>query len=1177
MSSVHDSRNLESQRQELKLAEVIESLNMTLQNFSGERKSLDNDIRLDGVMSNLIKNYNLSIKEVQQQFAQTQYGLQQSLASEQARNQAVTLSTMSQINATISALTNQINAMGAPTPGPGPLTMASDATSAGSMYRYNLNYMADMGYIGRSYGYGENLLTDSFQAKILPWYLKQGTLSPMQYQMTINATNNRLAEKQSPEQIRNYMEYQQQIFEDSQKAKFNKALAASLGRDNMFNRGDFEAIVQPAMSSLSEDLNVSLDSIGALLNKMSSMRVIADNIKNGGGTDILNAIDSTSNILGKVSSLIKSNDLSELTQYAAYIATIGNGDFNYGMKALNTSSGIMKGFSTPQYSLNDIARESAAFDNSFGGASLASANMGAWAFRNRNLLASYSSGDFYGNGLNPTEAIGPYINYLTSRAAGLNGMLYDFGGSGVDRLYGSEKLSDYALKNPLSFYLNSRKLMRESSGRVSGISAEYDIELETRKLSSEFGMSRDEALLALMGGDPNTVLAYKEVLSAKDKYATDQELRMKRAEYMNLFQPGKSFSFTDREGMDYSNTALLSILTGESALSQLGKDAYINVAANTLKDVREMLPSFRSGLDEIYTGLSDIKASADVFSPDAGFNKLLSDKNANVLVHMLNIVGEGRARDAIQQLAVDISEGKKPPKFNDIKYVLISGLQDYISNGQISGDLRQQIINYISKLTPQQALREIGPLIPKEDPFYALLEVMVDPSKTANLYTKASQYLRANLVGSLKSAGWSTSQISSSLIQESSTLKDLSSFVQDNFLVSQSVGSAAGAIAGIAAAAAGTGGAALIPIAVGLLAAPVLGEGLEIANSVNDYTSVLLGNKIDVNAITETLGVGEADELTVQARVMLLQTRALLKEEGAVWNKTRTVRLVQTAISMYAAAYNAYLAQSNSQQINKSRPPLAKAAADAAVQQLLEAINRNESGIMEYDPTKWARGMIGLLNLEDSPIGKRIRNSPKAEQLATLFKLIKTEADNVSVGGVSGILDTTVRSFENIYTQTGGDITKILADMGYRVAGSREIIDQLNDIKEFITVKGGDSEDAVKAEKVVNAIKSSQMSGRYDSIRNLSDEEIDSYEKLLKDGSGTLLKKLKNEKDDNIIRREIAPQLAGLMLKAQESQQTRLSHATEMVDMFNQVINQLKNSPAKENVIKLGEMLRGDV
>lgn len=1167
-------QELETQRQTLRMQEILTSLDATMKRMEQAGSGIGMGARLDEILSKLVDQYGDNKAKVNWEFDKIKSSFMQNQAAE-------AYNSMMQFTQARAAIQQNIMGVDAGLAAYAPQayvrpdlnTMFADAAAAGGMRSMTSAFM-DTGYSdAMTAGYfGANVTMPYFHKRKLESVIG-APITPMQFALSERQHMNDLASGSDPVSMREFAEYQRTMFEETQKAMFNRHISSSLGvRGGMSARGDFEAVISPAMSGLAEDLGVSIDEAGMVVKKMRDLRIITQDIRSGSGMEILNAVDESARVLQSVSKLIGSSDIQELVMTARQLTSIGGGDFDRGMKITKSNTASILGpFSDPQYSLTEAAAMGQQYASMFGGNNAASVNMGAWDFRTRNMLSQYATGEYFNYAGGPETAAQVYLPHLAARASGIQAYIRQAGG-GYDLMSGAAGLSGQAGTDAVSFYSNMPRNLRNAADAQSGVLAEYNLMKEISLYQSQFGMSEQEAMLAVFRGDPSAADAYREVLSAKGAYADETERFVQAGRYSKLFTPRTSYALTDRRVLDYSDPARIAAGRSISSIGQLGLDVTVNPLTSAAETIGNLVPGIRMEGLETYKGLNDLQARRTDTTEDAGFRMKMTSANSDVLMHISRILSTDKGAAATEKVAGRIANMRGAFDFRDIRYILAEGLKDYVYTGQLDERLSAKFTSYIASLTPVRALNEIGPRISSDSVFYKLLEIGVDPSKSTQLLTTNYQFARANLVGAMKESGWSVSDIQNTVLGEDRLLRRGAEFINDNLLAS--IATSAAGTAGITAAAVALGATppGLVTAAVGLIAAPAVSAALMGADAAMSYLNVVAGGAVDIEPIVDMIGSGSLSQYESGLNTLLIFTRAIVNP--SLWSSSRTYELTATALHAYAEAYGTFISSRTEERKPSANEVLPASMLESAVRVLKDNVGNLGTDTIRTDPLKWARSVLNTLNSPANEVGKRIRTANPKKSVLEVVKDLKKQADSVSTGTLAGLTGA-VSSMQTLYDRTSGDMSQILLGVDSMVSGAKETAAQFGALSTVIASRAENEKQLTASNKVAETLRAAFEKGDYRKIYDITEEELVQSEKTLGKNFVDTVRRLKSETDTNVIKRELAPLLMGRVAEASSEMDRRITAVRGAVDMFMDMTDRITSSPElTQRVIKLGELLR---
>ena len=1176
--------DLETQRHNLRFQEILENLNTTLQHMSSANQNMEFNVKLDELLNRLVSQHGQDRHRINFEFQQIRDNMSRSAIGEAFHEQTSAQQRLMDLQNRVSASEAQL-ALYAPSEyvRPSQQTIFADASAAGMMRSEVQDTLSRGIYSAMGAGYYGPLMTHPYFDGLLPLGVESAFrgpgITPMQRALREHQHIRNIAESEDPVQMRRFMEYQRDMFEESQKATFNRHISGAMGVEGGYSlRGDFEAIISPGVSDLAEELGVSLDEAAHVVKKMRDLRVITQDVRSGSGAEIMNALDETSRVLGTVSRVIGSTDIQELVTAANQLTHIGGGVFDRGVRMTDQVTASITGpFSDPQYSVAHAAAMGQQYASMFGGNTLSAVQMGAWDFRTRNLLSQYATGkelDYLGG---PEMASQIYLPHLAQRAAGIPAFLRHAGG-GFDSLSGAEALSGEAAEDAVGFYMNMPRRLKEASEGQSGVLAEYNLMKEIELLQSRFGMSEEEAMLTVFGGDPTSVHAYREVLSARDSYAEEVQRRTGLARFTRVLSPHESIRLGDRRVYDYSREDVIAGGRGTGVMSQLGHDITSNLFRDFIQDVGLAIPTIEGGRIESYQGLMDIqRRDIDTLSVDRGFVTSLERDGDQVLPHIIQLLNTDGANEALERVVERIADLRGAFEFRDIQEILAAGARDYAYSGMVDARTSEQITRYIAELTPQKALRDLGARVPGDSMFARLLQVGVDPSQSSMLLTTTDQFLRANLAGAMREAGWDASDIEASLLAEHSVLRTTSKFLSENPLMS--IGGSIAAGAGI------KGGLALAGVALGTGLLPAIGVSIAAAGLVaatawgvdagTRYAGVMGGEAVDVEALRETLGVGDLSGYEVSLRTMVHAIRAMYSRIYGTTVLNYRRRVLELAGSVLRAYANAYAEHSRnlSEEEQRDGVIIPENRINAARDVLMSTLPRPT----EPNGDDTLRTLIGSLlrniNSPNSEIGRFLRVRNSLNVVNTLVQDLEASAEDMGLS-MWATIGASTGSMVNLIEGTDGDFSGLLEAI-QTTDVSEQMEREFSALNDIITVRARDEEERTAATRIQDTVRQAYERGDFSLIQGLSTRDLDLSERALGKEYTEALRRMRGESEE-VIRREIAPVMRARMGEAMSEMERRASASMQIIELFMDATDHfLHNDEMKHRVVELGKLLRG--
>jgi len=1178
--------SLESQRETLKFQETLENLDITIAKLNASQEALNTGAKLDELIDVLVNKYGEDRSKINWEFDKASTNINMANQQSYADNINKEYQDIVSLQQQRQAVESSLSRYNSPLPmAASEATMMSDALAAGQMKNQTQGVL-DNGYfepLAAGY-YGEGLKNPYFRNNIDIFGSSGQALSPMEYQLADQFQVNKIAENQDPTETRKYLDYQRDMYAESQKVMYNKHLSSALGMEGMTSRGDFEAISSPALTGLAEDMGIAVDEAAGIVKRLKDLRVITQDISSGSGVEVLNAVDNTANILTSVSKLIGSTDIQQLVATSSQLSSIGGGSFLTGLKTVKQDTAAILGpFSDPQYSISQAAAMGEHYSSMFGGNNKSSVNMGAWDFRTRNLLQTYATDDFFNYAGGPEQAAQVYMPHLAKRATGMQALIRS-SGKGYDLLSGAGKLSGEAGEDPLSFYMNMPRNIKKASETMSGIGAETNLSKEIELYQKQYGFSEDEAMLAVFGGDPTAVDAYKEVRSAKDAFASEYEDKVHLARFNSVFKPSRGFSVTRVSDVeDLTDVSNVLDEVGNSRIGQMGYDLGENLFGDNLSGSLE----FTSGGMASYEGLSRIKEQRrELVAQNTAVTSRLEKGDVAALAHIPGIINTDAAATAVEETVTRIASMKGSFKFDDIRYILTKGLQEYVYSGLIGKDTSAMIGNYIAKLTPAKALHQIGKIVDKSSSFYKLLLIGVDPSKSSQLLSTVEEFSRANLAGALKESGMSVDDIQGLVgSSDDSLLRGASDLINNNLIGSSLVsgGATALATAGVAAAGLALGftvglpGAA-IATGIGLIAPGALSAGVRSVGGGIDYAKTVIGNRIDIDDVVGELGSGTVSTLQSEIRYMISFTRAFA-DYMLFNNGEQLTELLSLAVNVYAQTYQDYLSKRGEDIKPEKRPPLPEGSLESAINLLASSV---DSKVKDPDNVKitkvqWARGVLRFINTKTNEMGKSLREGNPIQKAVTMRRTIEAEAEEVSTGMFAGM--TGQGSLINLFDREEviKNVDRVGTALTSQTRDSADIEQQFTNVSSLIGRKAETAEAADSARNVIATIRNAQEAKDYSGLKELSEEDLLRSEKTLGKNFVNELRGIMSEEDDTKKRRRLAPLMASKASEAGSMIEKDALEGRKVANMFMELTRRMQiDSEMQQNVMLLGKLLNGE-
>jgi hypothetical protein len=1185
-------QDLEVQLHNVELKETLTNLDRVMTQLSTSITQMNNSTKLDEIMQKLIAQFGDDRQRINFEFEQLRNQMQQAEGA-RAHNEMSKLGHESAVNNQLRMSLEQQKFAYNQTelPAWGSKTLMSDAATAGAFRTQTAGVMS--GHLAKysQAGYYGSEVTN-------PYFNTTGdTLSPMQYKLAESQYVRDLAQSGDPKQMRDFTLYQKGLYQDTQKAVLNQHISEALGADGgMTRRGDFQGMVLPSVSNFAEGIGSSLDEAASVIKQLRDLRVISSDIKHGSGMDVVNAVKEATMSINAVKGLIKSNDIREIVETARNLTNIGNGSFQAGYYSVagdpfrtgegGIQSRIIGPFGDPQQSLAATSAYSAQYENTFGSGTLAAMQSGAWDYRTRNLLGQYATGDHLNYVGDPRQAAGPYMSTLTSRAAGLSGLLR-YNGGGYNVMAGASNLADQAADDPLGFYLNTPRNMHKASRNMTGQMAGITLRQEVDFLQKEFGLNKDEALLSVMGGDASGVDAYKEVESARSAYADDFENQMQAGKYASAWARGQTGKINfGRYGLtQYDSAEAVMSGVGSSGWGQVGME-FLNVGRSIKEGAYGMIPTYEAGRDAALRGFEGVKRTDFLKSADVGMERALSrDENA-LLPDLVNIMSTTKAAVVTKNTLEKIIKAEAPIEFNQIKRILTMGLEEYRLTDNVSQDRIERIASFIANLDVKRAASMLLPTLDPEDPLFKLIQLNLDPGKLADYATSMGTAMYVNTVGALREAGMSMEGIKEVTASPSGTFKRMADFIHVNSTVSE-IGAgltfmAAGTALGTAASnfvapVIGTPAGAVVGGALGfgvqMIGAENVADALEGVQGISDYMHSVVGKEFNIKHIQEFLEEGgPSSAYENELKLHILWTRGSIDPDNLVeWFTVKeTIRLLLSRMYM---SYASAIAE------NKSKKPLEDRELEAVTNATLQGIDLEET-FRGGDGVVWARTVAQAINDPNSEVGKLIRakGSRAIRSVSSVMKQVDDLLESSSVGFTAGVFKAAVGDMQNLVDKvreeglsgtsnlltamsTGSNLTK---DLGLKF--------QNLDTMMANTAKNEEARSA--AQDIIASVKTAFIDKNYEAIKDINVSDINKAESALGKDFAAVLKKVVNMKDGKEIENELAPLLDDRFNRAEKYVDSMHAKAQDTVNYLEQILSiVLNDGDLSEKVKRIGELL----
>lgn len=1141
--------DLETQRTNLMLQETLANLNVTMTRMQSSQERLNLGVKLDSVLDELAAS-NMSTKRAMAEYNRIAGDMTNSIQQAAVNRELGAAQTAQAANAGLQSVNAQLELYSPDYKPPvSNETMGQEFDQIMDMHREARLGLGRDAVVARAAGY--------FQDSELqhPYFnRKAGVQDAGSQEFAWFNQALHVAGRGSAQDVRNFAEFERRMYEESQKAMLNRQISEQFGvRSGMIAKRDFEAMVQPGLSNFAQDYNLALDQAAAVVKKMQELTVISANLHTGKGMELLNAIDTTGEIFQKLSSVLKTTDVNELTAYAARLSRIGHGDFSQGFNSvLDNTSEILGTFRTQQ-SMAQASAMAQQFQGVFGPDSLSAMNAGAWGARNSNIAAIYADGSQFRTGT-PQTAAALYTQAVISQAAGPSGLILN-AGRGSDALAGAWSLMDTAnSRGAVDFYLNMPEMMQKAQERMTGPMADIFFRERIQNLQKNFRLSEDEALLSIFH-NAEGVNAYKEMRNAKERLADEVERGMRLSRFQGTYTPGDApeLILMRKEGkLNESEIDVSGGLWAQTGLPDWFRE-------NISDPLRRIDPSESHwSTPDRYT-IAGIRDESVDYSSNIDAAAVEHAQSAGLISIIVSIARTDSAVKETENIVKRVSKGHRPT-IRDIQRILIKGTSDYAGTGLLDGKKEKEVREYIAGLTPKQALKDLVPKLGNDDPFSLLIEACVDFKAASRRLLNPEQLNRQQLVGTAAASGADIRKDIAGI----EWLRDLNSWVDDN---SEAVDLTLGGISLIATALAPVSFGTSLAIDAAITALPTILKGVEASA---EYLGATLGSEVDIDAIMEATGVNDADVTAFESEVRgyLLAIRALLGTFNYfsstaslvtfTKNSERCAQVLIEIVNIYADAVRKKSGRKVPGQghvdITTKGTYITQEECNGIAKQMTERLwdSWKNQGVLDSNTTvafmrQTMASIVTALNHAESNVGSRVR----AGQSRGLSADIKGFAANMK-----DVLDDTfwsdsdVASWRNIAAKANGkEFSNVFLGTFASKDAMLEQQQRYDNVKRLIdySTTGDEESNSITAsffDKFQNAV----LDGKLDTLE-ADEKTINAITKTLGEKGEKLAHILRNS-DSKSRRTELMNWFSEVEDKGQEQTVQTDQRAMELVDTF---------------------------
>lgn len=1158
--------SLETQRTNLLLQDTLANLDYTLGKMQQNTERLNLGVKLDEMLERLAA-MNMSTKQAMNQYSQTAQnlyaGFQQSATVQEMSSQQQKQMLSQQLNEINMRLTTYSPDYRPPA---NIMTMPQDFAETFNLHTENKRFMYDMGMAGvaRAAGYYQH-------PTIAQPYYAEG-VAPGD---TISAEQawyremTRVAEKGSAQDVRRLLEHERNIMEETQKAALNSRISDALGvSSGMIARSEFEGLALPGLSSFAADYNMALDQAASVVHKLRQLHAVTADIHTGSGAELLTALDQTNEIFRKLSDVLKTTDVNEIISYAGQLTRIGEGSFNAGYRAVRDNTHEILGkFYDPSTTMAEAATAAQTYAGIFGPDSLAAMNAGAWDARVRGMLYRYGTGEHYTTG-NLATAASIYSQALATRGAGTSGLLLN-AGEGYDLLGGAGSLIDKSMEQgAVNFYLDLPKRMRAAQARVTGPLADISFERQVEKYISDYGFSRDEALLAMMRGNADAVSAYKEVQAAERKMADEMKDVFNTGMFAGRTQPAQRsalpFIIADQRYTE-ADIDLSDTIWNRSGLSLAITDV------GRLKRGLQVNPDFLGRSERyLWDDLPEMKTHNYDSGTSYEADRMLDHQSAAGIVGIIANTGDA-ADEALKVIDKIANRGYKP-KIEDLQRILLKGAYQYINEG-LMGSHEEEVRSYIARLTPDQARTEIYPELDYENPVAKIILALTTDGSISSVHLTDEQIMKQQVMGSLATAGVDITKFTPG----SQALRDIAQWANDNDNILQAISISTG-IAGMALGATGVGApvGAVLGVVSGVTGfAGLATEGIDKAMS---YMEVMAGSAIDFEAVSQTLGLADTSvtALSSEIRNLILWLRVLVASFGMDFSTATKLGRLHDMLKEVLINYSALVRDADHRDSSRSKKnnvsePLSDEDCNSLINKLarsqyasLSRSDKLHSGMTFETVRKVYATVVYGINDEHSAVGTILRSGSPASRLdQDIVQALKDISGDVAEWTWEG---STLSSYRTILQNADAkELSQFIVQTSAMKDRTLEYGKMVEDIK--LAIAG--NPDATSKEKGLaqEAIgKLTDAITKADAGIDLSGDEANAIDVAFGSQKGKKLREIMNLQDGSLKIQKLSAWMQDAAQEAGETVSGSMEEAQHLMQVFIQMANMIKGDPGAQQL-----------
>lgn len=1165
---------LETQRTNLMLQQTLNNLDQTLSNMQSTQEQLNLGVKLDEVIAGLAQS-GMSDKMAMREFQRTQQNLTNGLQQQLTQRQMEISNRSQMVGGQLADVNSQL-AMYSPdySDEPSLATIAGDFDNTLNMnavvtrYMYGAGGVAGQSRLMKTAGY----MTDPAVKEYTPG---SGGRTVFESELAWYRQADKLARKGSASEVRDFMEFERDRMEEIQKAMLNKQVSEALGMRGMIKRPEFESIVQPALSSFADDRGMALDEAATVIKKMHDLGVLSQKLNTGDSINILNALDQTDAIFDKLSKITKSTNVNELVAYADKLTRIGGGDFDLGLNTVkNNTRSIVGSLMDSSQSMEQATAASQRFSSMFGQDTLASMNAGAWSARALNMAQNYATGTQFRIG-NTNYAADIYAQDLMSQAVGTKGLLLAAGG-GFDVAAGANALMDEVNANgAVEFYLSMPERMKKAQEKMTGVNADIYMRKQIETLQKDYGLSKDEALLATLK-DPTRIAAYKEMEEARKDRAKEMKDFLDMSRYQGTYTPGtmifKPIQFKEEYKVDEIDLEgdTLTDLGVRQGITEVGKFFDRLTPSLTLTYDQYDFSKLKKGSKAMDFSINDVQVSTE--------DKERFASN-NIVSLVVESIKRPEAQEEIEKMMKAVHNGTKP-RMTDIQSILIKALQSYTSSGLLSSpETKKQVKEYIASLTPDKAAREIIPQLGSDDSFSMLINAVRDFNAASKKLLSPSKLAEQQFAAAAFEAGVDLSKD----MAGNETLRDLAAAADRNSGVFMAVG---GAMQSVGALMSFTGFGAPFGKALGVLGTAV--EMTPLALSLADEGArtwdIVVNDKVSSKDILDMWGATNSDltGMEMEIRALLTILRGIMTRWASGQAKRCGAALKDVLASYFNEVKQTDMAadKDKARSTTGSRKPLEdedkiKTLIVLNAKNLLA--NLGEAGHTRGSDNKYldsditpekvndaVKTIINTVNSAGSPIGKQLRAKHFTSFNATrigeqIDEVTSSDWADQHLDGLE-LESNGLSSLRNLQAK-GGDLSNVVIAQVQGKDRLEQIQQQWEDVSQAITLSAfGTAESKDRSRDIVSKVRS-WLTGDSTEPVELTDEDFEAIEKTFGKNTAERLRGAMSYENEDERKLELFDWMDKVVTESGEAAQQAEDRAAEFVKTFTRTAQMILDNP----------------